>query len=166
MTADQSPLSQHSIYKMKSALFILLLLAGSALHAQSNNSAYDQQLADSLGGDDYGMKAYVLVILKTGSATIKDKAVTDSLFRGHMQNIKTLAEAGKLVVAGPLQKNEKAYRGIFILNVATIEEAKALLVTDPAVKANLLDSELFTWYGSAALPMYLKFHQKVEKKTF
>ncbi len=69
---------------MKSVLFILLLLAGSALHAQSNNSAYDQQLADSLGGDDYGMKAYVLVILKTGSATIKDKAVTDSLFRGHM----------------------------------------------------------------------------------
>ena len=83
-----------------------------------------------------------------------------------MQNINGLAEAGRLVVAGPLQKNEKGYRGIFILNVKTIDEARFLLVTDPAVKANLLDSELFTWYGSAALPMYLKFHQMVEKKTF
>ena len=137
-----------------------------SVNAQSTNPKYDKQLADSLGGDDYGMKSYVLVILKTGTATISDKAVTDSLFRGHMQNINRLADAGKLIVAGPLQKNEKTYRGIFILNVKTIDEAKELLVTDPAVKANLLDSELFTWYGSAALPMYLKFHEKVEKKTF
>ena len=151
---------------MKPALLALLFLASFGVHAQSTNLKYDKALADSLGGDDYGMKAYVLVILKTGSATIKDKAVTDSLFRGHMQNISRLAEAGKLVVAGPLQKNEKGYRGIFILNVKTVDEAKALLLTDPAVNANLLDSEVFSWYGSAALPMYLKFHEKVEKKTF
>ena len=151
---------------MKPALIFFFLFLSLTIYAQSTNATYDKQLADSLGGDDYGMKAYVLVILKTGSATIKDKAVIDSLFRGHMQNINSLAEAGRLVVAGPLQKNEKGYRGIFILNVKTIEEARFLLVTDPAVKANLLDSELFTWYGSAALPMYLKFHQMVEKKTF
>lgn len=151
---------------MKAAFSILLLIVSLGLHAQSNNSVYDQHLADSLGGDDYGMKGYVLVILKTGSATLKDKVVTDSLFRGHMANIGRLAEAGKLVVAGPMQKNEKQYRGIFILNVPTIGEAKALLETDPAIKAKLLDTELFNWYGSAALPMYLKFHDKVEKKSF
>lgn len=58
-------------------------------------------------------------------------------------------------MAGPLQKNEKSYGGIFILNVEAIEEAKALLETDPAIKAQLLDSELYGWYGSAALPLYL-----------
>ncbi|HVG13087.1 MAG TPA: YciI family protein [Flavisolibacter sp.] len=151
---------------MKPVLIIVLSILGLTLHAQSGNTSFDKQLADSLGSDDYGMKQYVLVILKTGTATITNKAVTDSLFRGHMQNIGRLADAGKLVVAGPLQKNEKGYRGIFILNVKTIDEAKALLLTDPAVKANLFDAELFNWYGSAALPMYLKFHQKVEKKTF
>jgi uncharacterized protein YciI len=151
---------------MKSIITYLLLAFSVSVNAQSTNPKYDKQLADSLGGDDYGMKSYVLVILKTGNATISDKAVTDSLFRGHMQNINRLADAGKLIVAGPLQKNEKTYRGIFILNVKTIDEAKELLITDPAVKANLLDSELFTWYGSAALPMYLQFHEKVEKKTF
>jgi uncharacterized protein YciI len=135
-------------------------------NAQSINPKYSQQLADSLGGDDYGMKRYVLVILKTGSAPAPAKAVRDSLFSGHMQNISRLASAGKLIVAGPLQQNDKGYRGIFILDVKTPEEAKALLETDPAVKAKLLDSELFSWYGSAALPMYLKFHEKVEKKTF
>jgi uncharacterized protein YciI len=151
---------------VKSIVTYLLLAFSVSVNAQSNNSKYDKKLADSLGGDDYGMKSYVLVLLKTGTATISDKLVTDSLFRGHMQNINRLADAGKLIVAGPLQKNEKMYRGIFILNVKTIDEAKELLTTDPAIKANLLDSELFTWYGSAALPMYLKFHEKVEKKTF
>jgi uncharacterized protein YciI len=135
-------------------------------NAQSNNPNYDKHLADSLGSDEYGMKRYMLVILKTGSATINDKSITDSLFRGHMQNINRLAESGKLIVAGPLQKNEKTYRGIFILNVKTIEEANGLLETDPAIKAKVLDSEVYGWYGSAALPMYLDFHKKVEKKSF
>ena len=112
------------------------------------------------------MKRYVLVILKTGSNTVSDKKVTDSLFRGHMQNINRMAQMGKLVVAGPLQKNEKAYRGIFILDVRTMEEAKALIDVDPVIQSKLMDAEMFTWYGSAALPKYLPFHDRIEKKKF
>lgn len=131
--------------------------------AQITNPKYNKALADSLGADDYGMKQYVLVILKTGSNNIVDKQKVDSLFRGHMGNINRLATAGKLVVAGPLKKNDKTYRGIFILNVKTIEEANSLLETDPAIKEKLLEAETFIWYGSAALPMYLPNHEKVEK---
>ncbi|MBN2395104.1 MAG: hypothetical protein JXC36_01425, partial [Candidatus Atribacteria bacterium] len=32
-----------------------------------SNPNYDKSLADKLGGDDYGMKSYFLVILKTGT---------------------------------------------------------------------------------------------------
>ena len=134
--------------------------------AQSTNPKYDKQLADSLGGDDYGMKLYVLVILKTGTNTSASKQQTDSLFRGHMDNINRLAAENKLVVAGPLKKNEKNYRGIFILDARSLAEAKELLKTDPAVAQKLLDAELFEWYGSAALPVYLKQHEKIEKKSF
>ncbi|MDQ6477634.1 YciI family protein [Dyadobacter sp. LHD-138] len=140
----------------------MLLLAIQA-KAQTANPAYNKTLADSLGADEYGMKQYVLVILKTGSNKIADKQKVDSLFRGHMANINRLATAGKLVVAGPMKKNDKAYRGIFILNVKTIEEANGLLDTDPAIKEKLLEAETFIWYGSAALPMYLPSHEKVEK---
>ncbi|KIC93414.1 YciI family protein [Flavihumibacter solisilvae] len=149
----------------------MLLIFAAALffinaQAQSTNPKYDKQLADSLGGDDYGMKLYVLVILKTGTNTSASKQLTDSLFRGHLENINRLAAENKLVVAGPLKKNEKAYRGIFILDVRSIAEAKELLKTDPAVEQKLLDAELFEWYGSAALPVYLKQHEKIEKKSF
>ena len=147
-------------------LFALtLLMAAPFLKAQSSNPEYDKALADSLGADNYGMKMYVLVLLKTGPET-KDKKTTDSLFSGHMKNIKRLVEMGKLVVAGPLQKNEKEYRGIFILNVKTIEEAATLLQTDPAIYAGLLVPELYGWYGSAALPLYLPASKKVNRENF
>lgn len=147
---------------MKTTFTVALLFIALLSNAQSN-PAYDKALADSLGSDEYGMKMYTLVVLKTGPAKIDKKETVDSLFKGHMENIGRLAKAGKLVVAGPLKKNEKNYRGIFIFNVKTIEEANQLLSTDPAVSEKLLDAEIFQWYGSAALPMYLKSHDKIEK---
>jgi len=150
---------------MKKIVTILLLgTIHFAAHAQGDNPAYNRQLADSLGGDEYGMKMYVLVILKTGSYKTEDKKIKDSLFKGHMANIGRLAAEGKLVVAGPLGKNSLTYRGIFIFNVKTIAEAQALLITDPAVHSKLFDAEIIEWYGSAALPMYFPYHEKVQKK--
>jgi uncharacterized protein YciI len=81
-----------------------------------------------------------------------------------MENINRLVEKGNLIVAGPLSKNEKNYRGLFILNnLKSIEEAKELLQTDPAIKNGLLDYEIYTWFGSAALPEYLPFSDKIWK---
>jgi len=81
-----------------------------------------------------------------------------------MNNINRLVEEGKLIVAGPLEKNENNYRGIFVLNnIESIDEAKKLLQTDPAIKNGLLDYEIFSWYGSAALPEYLPFSDKIWK---
>lgn len=152
---------------MKHLITIFLLLVFTIkVNAQAENSKYDKALADSLGADQYGMKMYVLVILKAGQTQMNDKTKRDSLFGGHMQNIGRLVSIGKLIVAGPLEDNSSNYAGIFILNVKTVEEAKLLLNTDPAIKANLLDPELFQWYGSAALPLYLKYHAAVKKTDF
>lgn len=150
-----------------SYLFTLVLLIFTlSVVGQEANPKYNKALADSLGADEYGMKMYVLVILKTGANKMDDKAKRDSLFHGHLKNIRRLASLGKLTVAGPLENNAKGYRGIFILNVKTIAEARPLLETDPVIKAKILDVELYQWYGSAALPMYLPSSEKVEKKTF
>ena len=143
----------------------ILLLAAVALcpmfmSAQNSNPNFDKALADSLGADQYGMKMYVMVILKSGTGNITDKAKRDSIFRGHMSNIGRMAKLGKLVIAGPFEKNEQNYRGIYIFN-ATLEETRQLVLTDPAVKEKLLEPEIYQWYGSAALPVYLPYHEKV-----
>jgi uncharacterized protein len=132
--------------------------------AQESETKFDEKLAKSLNADEYGMKKYVFCLLKSGSNTTASKEESKKLFEGHMANIGKLAKEGKLVVAGPFMKNDRNYRGIYIFNVETIEEAKALVATDPAIKANLLEAELTPWYSSAALQETLKIHDKIAKK--
>lgn len=152
----------------KLTLLALLISLGLIANAQDKklNPEYDEALAKRVGADDNGMKMYVLVMLKTGSNTTATKSETDNAFAGHMANMGKLVKENKLIVAGPMSKNDKNYRGIFILNTKSVDEAKEILATDPAVKAKLLDADLFNWYGSAALGEYLKFSEKVGKYKF
>jgi uncharacterized protein YciI len=136
----------------------------SKLSEATANTQYDEVLAKRLEADDYGMKSYWFVILKTGLNTTAEKEFITESFRGHMANMGKMVEEGKLIVAGPMMKNDKTYRGIFILNdPGSEEEIKQMLQTDPAIKAGLLDAEIYKWYGSAALPEYLKAADKIWK---
>ncbi|HMN18424.1 MAG TPA: hypothetical protein PKD03_12480 [Ignavibacteriaceae bacterium] len=154
---------------MKNIILFILLFSASLTFGQTNDSInsnpnYDKSLADKLGGDDYGMKSYYLVILKTGTNNTTDKELISQSFRGHLDNIHKLVKEEKLIVAGPLGENKLNYRGIFILNnIKTVEEAKELLLSDPAIKNKLLDYDIISWYGSAALPEYLPFSDKIWK---
>jgi uncharacterized protein YciI len=137
---------------------------GSGKGAGGSNPEYDEATARRLAADDYGMKNYIFVILKTGPVTGADKELVSESFRGHLDNIRALVGEGKLIVAGPLGKNDRQYRGIFILDkVHSMEEAAELLRSDPAIRNGLLDYELFTWYGSAALPEYLPVADRIWK---
>lgn len=152
---------------MKSTLLVALFLSTSfSAICQKNNPNYDSTLANKYNADDNGMKMYVLVILKTGSNKTTDQKLKDSLFAGHMSNINHMVAINKLVVAGPIEKNENTYRGIFILDVKTFEEAEKLLEDDPAVREKLLAADMYKWYGSAALPAYLEASEKVTKISF
>ncbi|HMP28958.1 MAG TPA: DUF6265 family protein [Saprospiraceae bacterium] len=129
----------------------------------SINPNYDEILAKKLGADDYGMKSYIFVVLTTGPNTTTDREFISEAFRGHLDNINRLVSEGKLIVAGPFGKNDQKYRGLFILNTDKMEEAHQYLQSDPAVREQLLEANLFPWYGSAALSEYLRFSEMVWK---
>jgi uncharacterized protein YciI len=143
---------------------LLVFLCLTALAATPAPPAYDAELAKKLGADERGMKMFVLCILKTGpkDAEIKGKA-REEIFAGHFANIGRLADEGKLAVAGPFGENDKSYRGLYIFNVATVEEAEKLVVLDPAVKAGVFVPELTPWYGSAAMMVVTDTHKRIEK---
>lgn len=143
-------------------LFGLIVISFSTSFSQENKD-FDAKLAKDVGADDYGMKAYVFCILKTGTNSTATAEERQKYFEGHMANINKLADEKKLVVAGPFMKNDKNYRGIFIFNCTTIEEAKALVDSDPAVAANIFEAELTLWYSSAALMMVNENHNKIAK---
>ncbi|WP_277111702.1 YciI family protein [Chryseobacterium taklimakanense] len=136
--------------------------------AEISTNQFDQKLADSLGADKMGMKNYMLVILKTGpnDSKITDKTERAELFKGHFSNMTEMEKSGKLKMAGPLAtKNSLGYRGIFLLDVKTEDEARTLLQNDPTIKKGVFDVEILPWYGSAAIPMHLKYHKKISKEN-
>jgi uncharacterized protein len=152
---------------MKRPRSLLLALAFVCIHAtvvMADEKAFDPELAKRLGGDERGMKTYVLCILKTGpkDAEVQGEARKE-IFAGHFANIGRLADEGKLAVAGPFEKNDKSYRGLYIFNVATIEEAEKLVMLDPAVKAGVFVPDLTLWYGSAAMMVVTETHKKIAK---
>ena len=129
---------------------------------KENAMVFDSLRAQKIGADDYGMKQYVMALLKKGPNRDRPKEEADRLQRAHLDNIKALAEQGKLVLAGPFLK-EGDLRGIYIFNVKTEEEAKALVETDPAIQEGSLVMELIPWYGSAALMEVSEIHEKIAK---
>lgn len=131
----------------------------------SAKPAFDADLAKKLGADKLGMKNYILVILKTGPTNVAAGKERDEIFKGHFANIHRLADAGKLVVAGPFGDNND-WRGMFIFNVETIEDAKKLTETDPVVKSGLMVPEFHKLYCSAALMEVNGIHQKIAEKSF
>tara|TARA_R110002153_G_scaffold54301_6_gene151253 strand:- start:3006 stop:3470 length:465 start_codon:yes stop_codon:yes gene_type:complete len=149
---------------IRTVVVIIVLLTNTfeLNYAQASSSAYDAALAESLDADDYGMKNYVLVVLTTGNNDISDTEQKSRLFRGHFANMARLAKEKKLVLAGPLMEADPR-RGLFIYNVATIEEAELLVNTDPAVKAGIFNYELTKLYSSAALLMVNGIHQTIQK---
>jgi uncharacterized protein YciI len=88
--------------------------------------------------------AYLALLTRGAKWTPEKTAATEALQKAHLANIGRLAEMKKLVVAGPFGDNG-ALRGIFVFKVASLDEARALTETDPAVQAGRLAIELHPW---------------------
>ncbi|NHA06777.1 hypothetical protein G7092_23440 [Mucilaginibacter sp. HC2] len=149
----------------KLILLIAIITCCISCFAQNTTKPiYDAALAKKLGADQYGMKKYVLAFLKEGPTQLKDSAARMQLQMAHLKNIGRLAAEGKLVMAGPFL-DDQPIRGIFIFNVETLEEAKKLTETDPAIKAGTLIMELHPFYCSAALMEVVNIHSKLQSKS-
>ncbi|MFO0875318.1 MAG: YciI family protein [Phycisphaerales bacterium] len=107
-----------------------LLLASCASTAPGPSAANDE---------------YVLVTLRSGpDPTGRSDADRAAIQAAHLANIRRLAEEHKLLVAGPYGKvnHDPTARGIFILNVRSFDEARAITKTDPAVIDGVLAMDL------------------------
>ncbi len=133
---------------------------------QAAKPAFDAELAKKTGADDHGMRRYVLVILRTGPTRVDDAAERKAMFAGHMANIQRLSKEGKLALAGPFGDKGGDWRGLFVFAVDGIDEAKALVATDPVIIKGEMVADYHTWYGSAATMLIGELHDKVAKTSF
>lgn len=126
---------------------------------------YDAELAARVGADEYGMREYVLVVLRTGHRRMPDGDARRAMFAGHMANMDRLAEAGKLVLAGPFGDNDAEWRGLFVFAVEDLAEARELTATDPVIINGEMVADFYPWYGSAATMLLPDLHAKVAQQS-
>jgi uncharacterized protein YciI len=106
---------------------------------------------------------YVFVLLKTGPKSSEHtEAERNEIFRGHMANMKRLADAKQLIVAGPFGQggHDAADRGLFVFDVPTLEAAQALVATDPGVQSGEFRPVLWPMRSSSTLHQTLDLEAK------
>lgn len=127
---------------MKKSLFFLVFLLCCTAVANSQKDSIKTK-------DEPRVKQFWMVILKTGP---QDKTITDStqrakLFAGHFSNMERLYNDGLLKAAGPFGKNDFTWRGLFIMDCATREEAESYVKTDPTVAAGVFIYDIVPWWS-------------------
>lgn len=128
----------------------MLLLAGFAVQAQTDQAQTPEprEFEYQEGDTTYVMKRYVMVLLLRGDkAHDYSEEELKELQAGHMDNMNRLAEAGKLVIAGPFG-DDGDLRGICIMDTETVAEAEELMSADPAIQAGRLRMECHPWWGA------------------
>ena len=96
---------------------------------------------------EFNLKQYYFVMLTKGENAEKiDSVRLNKLMVGHLNNMKKMAESGKLIIAGPFG-DDGYWRGIFIFDVKSNEEVIELLKNDPAIQAGRLSYEIHPWWS-------------------
>ena len=97
--------------------------------------------------DTSDMTTVFLGLLKRGPRAAEWDAKPDELAElqtAHLANNARLVESGQLILLGPFT-DDGFWRGVFVFDVDSLEEARALVATDPSVQAGRLAFELHPW---------------------
>ena len=90
---------------------------------------------------------YFVELIPTEESMGFGKPQLDSIQQVHLQNIRDMAVAKQLVLAGPFKQGG----GILILKAADLEAAQMLVEKDPAVSAGRFSYTIREWYTERSM---------------
>lgn len=91
-------------------------------------------------------KEYCLFLYKSGPSRNQPREEAKKIQTEHLLYLFKLRSSGKLILNGPVL-SEGELRGIGIFDTKDINEAAALLGSDPAVCSGRLRYEIYNWFG-------------------
>ena len=116
---------------MKKFLFLIALLA----------------FAGAVSAQDAKPRQFLIVLRLTPTYhDLKNWTDKENRIVGeHFKKLQDLQKAGKLILAGRTTVEESRTMGLIVFEAASEEEARAVMVTDPAVSNGIMTAELFPY---------------------
>ena len=139
---------------MRKILLIITLLFSFGLVSEAQVKSVAKPTRDKEKIDEGEMKTYIMVFLKEGPNRKQSKEEAEKIQKDHLDHLTAMHQEGMLLMAGPFQDDSKI-KGILVLNLEVLEEAKVRVEEDPAIKAGRLVAEYHLWYtksGTVTLP--------------
>jgi uncharacterized protein YciI len=138
-----------------------LALAGVGTAAGAAGLPADQSL--TMGTED---RSYIFSYLVLDQPEQLGREEMAEAMQGHFDNMTRMAEAGDLLIAGPLAdpRIDETYRGIFVFSTAEADKAQSLVATDPSVEAGVFKPEMYTITCDEPLNELLRLEKEYEQR--
>ena len=89
----------------------------------------------------------LVLLLRPAEPTSYDDETLDRIQQEHLDYLAGLRESGAVVVNGPVvDQPNPALRGLTFFRTGSLDEARRLAETDPAVRAGRLEVEVMRWW--------------------
>lgn len=130
-------------------LCVFSFVAKSQVKTESNNKTNSKKNSQKSPEkrkkiDEGQMKTYYMVFLVAGDNRLQDSVTAAKIQKEHLEHLTKMWNEGKMDIAGPFLDEGDA-KGICVYNVKTLEEAKQLAESDPAVKSGRLKVIVRPW---------------------
>lgn len=106
------------------------------------------------GDTTYLMKKYFFCMLM--SVDDKPEIPQEEIMaiqKAHLAHLSQMAEDKQICVAGPVGEHPE-WAGIVVFSVPTLDDARALMSADPAVKAGRLRFEMVDWWAAKGTELF------------
>jgi uncharacterized protein YciI len=109
---------------------------------------------------------YYLVFLRPApDRKAVPQAEMERIQTAHMANIRSMADRGVLVAAGPFGDTPPTVSGVFVFRTGSLEEARTIASADPTVVEHRNTVEVLAWRGPKGIgEEYFRLH-KADPKT-
>jgi uncharacterized protein YciI len=104
---------------------------------------------------------YLAFLRPAADRTPLSKADGERIQTAHMANIRSLAERGILVAAGPFGDTPPTISGVFVFKTASVDEARRIAADDPTVVEHRNVIDVVAWRGPKGIGAeYFRLHKE------
>lgn len=111
-------------------------------------------------GAETGELYYLVFLRPAAERKAVSPAEMERILTAHMANIRSMADRGVLVAAGPFGDTPPTISGVFVFRTGSVEEARRIASADPTVVEHRNTVDVLAWRGPKGVGAeYVRLHQ-------